>query len=50
MVFTMNMVLGILKPYRGTPYIKKDQRRRYQWVSLLPEESSDMSGEKLYVC
>ncbi len=50
MEFTINIVLALLMPYRGKPYIPVSDQRKYRWVSLLPETAGEMKPDFLYVC
>ncbi len=50
MEFTSNIVLSLLMPYRGRPYIRADVKKVYRWVSLLPDSISEMRPDMLYVC
>lgn len=50
MEFTSNIILSLLMPYRGKPYIKPDTKKVYRWVSLLPDTMGEMKSDMLYVC
>ncbi len=50
MEFTKNIVLDILKVYKGTNHLKHTDTRNYRWISLLPGQAEDMQKDLLYVC
>lgn len=50
MKFTDNIVLDILKIYRGTNHLNNTDKRRYRWISLLPGQAEEMEADLLYVC
>lgn len=50
MEFTKNIVLDILKVYKGTNHLNHTDTRSYRWISLLPEQDEDMQKDLLYVC
>ena len=50
MEFTKNIVLDILKVYKGTNHLNHTNDRSYHWISLLPEQAEDMKKDLLYVC
>ncbi len=50
MEYTSNIVLSLLLPYRGKPYIKTTEKKAYRWAALLPDNSNEMEEDMLYVC
>ncbi len=50
MTYTLNMVCEVLKSYRGSPHIPKNETIDYRGVMLLPEEGAEMEKDILYVC
>ena len=50
MEFSRSIILDYLKLYRGTNFSAADSKRKYRWVSLLPEQASQMEKNILYVC
>lgn len=50
MRFTKNIILEIIRPYRGTQHFDERADNGYRWVSLLPEDAGDMDTDLLYVC
>ncbi len=50
MEYTSNIVLSLLLPYRGKPYINTNEKKTYRWAALLPDNSNEMEEDMLYVC
>lgn len=50
MVFTKNIILEILRPYRGKNYLSKTDNQSYRWASLLPSSTGEMDEDILYIC
>ncbi len=50
MNFTKNMILEVLRPYRGKNYMAKEDDRTFRWVAMLPTEKDAMEPDMLYVC
>ena len=50
MTFTKNIVLEILRPYRGSQYLDAASTQSYRWIAMLPEVSSEMEPDMFYAC
>ncbi len=50
MNFTSNIVLSLLMPFRGKPYIPGNVKKIYRWAAPLPEDISALCDDMLYVC
>lgn len=50
MKFTNNIILDILKIYKGTNHLNSAEPKSYRWISLLPEQAEDLREDLLYVC
>lgn len=50
MDFTSNIILSLLRPYRGRPYIQAEGKKTYRWVSTLPDLPEELETDMLYVC
>jgi len=48
--FTKNIVLEMLRPYRGSQYLDPAASISYRWISMLPEDSTEMEPDILYTC
>lgn len=50
MLFTRNTIFALLCRYRGKMYVSAEDKRSYQWVSLLPDEEEPLRQNMVYVC
>ena len=49
-MFTKNIVLEALRPYRGSHYLDMDINPEFRWISMLPGSPDEMEPSILYVC
>ena len=49
-MFTKNIVLEVLRPYRGSHYLGADSKPVFKWISMLPDSPEEMEPYILYVC
>ena len=49
-VFTKNMVLEVLQPFRGSHYLDVNSKPVFRWISMLPDSPNEMETDILYVC
>ena len=47
-MFTKNIVLELLRPYRGSQYLSTSKDQKYRWVALLPEGTEPLEHDILY--
>lgn len=50
MLFSKNIVLEVVRSYRGAQYLNESPGREYRWIAMLPEAADDMEFDILYVC
>ncbi|MDR0490080.1 MAG: helix-turn-helix domain-containing protein, partial [Oscillospiraceae bacterium] len=49
-MFTKNIVLEAVRPYRGSHYIATDAKPMFRWVAMLPGSPDEMEHDMLYIC
>ena len=50
MTFTKNIVLEMLRPYRGSQHLDSSEAKTYRWIAMLPEDPDEMVPDMMYTC
>ena len=50
MTFTKNIVIEMLRPYRGAQYLDSASAQSYRWIAMLPADPAEMEPDILYTC